>query len=227
MGKDYKFLVYRSFSKKERPELNHKERNVFYGWTEHKSILKAFLSQRNKNKYKVYKVSDEDIEKFYSEDVTYNETKIDCIKTKSSKTHEEYVLFITGVELQESEIKIQQIFRDLSSIKDLPGNYNYLDMILHLDSYYFDALYYIGYRPPEIDAIYDSADPRADFSTYYDVEESIEMAYGEYFSYGYGEEYKDLMLNKSTLVGASVLDDVATKIIYSLESFIMVLKDNL
>ena len=53
------------------------------------------------------------------------------------------------------------------------------------------------------------------------------MAYGEYFSYGYGEEYKDLMLNKSTLVGASVLDDVATKIIYSLESFIMVLKDNL
>ena len=145
MGKDYKFLVYRSFSKKERPELNNRERNVFYGWTEHKSILKAFLSQRNKNKYKVYKVSDEDIEKFYSEDVSYNETKIDFIKTKSSKTHEEYVLFITGVELQESEIKIQQIFRDLSSIKDLPGNYNYLDMILHLDSYYFDALYYLKF----------------------------------------------------------------------------------
>ncbi len=217
---DFKYLIFRTFSKEERPNVS--ERSVFFAWSIDKNVVKAFLSQRDKKKYKVMKIKNEVIRKEFSEDLIFKETELDFIKLRSVKSGEEITFFTTGDELRETEIKIQRKFHNASSLENLKGNYNYLEMIMHLDKFYFDALDFLGYRPPELDSLYPSADERDNFSNLYDIEESIEMAYGEYYSHR-SEFYEYHLLP----LGTNVVDDVASKIIYSLESFIMILKNDL
>ena len=222
MDEGLKYLIYRIYSAKERPEMN--ERSVFYGWTSSKKVAKVFLKQRDKNKYQVIKMNDDEIIQNipYSDEIITIESMIDFVKLRSAKTHEEIYFFTTLREMKQTEIDIQRMFHDMSSIANIKGNGNYLNMIFNLDEYYLSALFYIGYRPPELDILFPSADERDNFSTMYDVEESIEDAYD-----GMIEHPPETSERYQSIPGLMTINDVASKIIYSIESFIKVLKNDL
>lgn len=215
MADEQKFLVFRVYSKKEREDPN--TRSLFYGWSDSKSVLKCFFDQRDKKKYRVVKVDDDDIAKNFDEDVIDDSTKIDFVKLKSATTLEEVCLFMTKNELIEAEIRIQRLFEDLSSLE----NKKYINMILNLKPKYAEALYYLGYRPPEIDIMFPSADDMDNYSNESETEYLLTTAYEELImrdNYG-GYAHK--------VLGPDVLSDPFRRMIYSVESFIKVLRDDM
>ena len=146
---------------------------------------------------------------------------INFIRLKSVNNDGDFDIFMTASEMQEAEIKIQRYFRDICSISLIPGNDDYLSIIINLDNYYADALNFIGYRPPEISAMYPSADYRDDPGEIIGIEELIDEAYsGSIISPS--EDY----IHPTTLPGLSVLTDIASRTYYSVESFIKVLRDD-
>ena len=52
---DSKYLVFRIYSEKERSDKS--AQSIYYGWSTHKSVIKAFFQQRSHKKYKAIKVS--------------------------------------------------------------------------------------------------------------------------------------------------------------------------
>lgn len=215
-----KYLVYRVYSKKERPDMI--DRSRFYGWTNSKNTLKAFIMQRNKKKYKVVKLDDDEIAETFSEEIDDVDAMIDFIKLRSAKTHEEVPLFMTLNEMRETEKKIQRMFLDKASFENINGNGNYLELFMNLDPYYADALYFIGFRPREVDIMFPSADYHDDYSSIESIEEKIDNAYDSL--YGFPEES---LKKQTSIVGLSVIEDIANKIYYSIESFVKVLKDDM
>lgn len=218
---DGKYLVYRVYTKEERPDID--ERFVLYGWSTNKSIVKAFCKQRNKNKYHVIKMSNDDIIRTFSEEIDDTDAMIDFIKLKSAKTHEVIYLFMTLNEMRETEKKIQKMFLDQASLERIPGNGNYLELFLNLDDYYADALFFLGYRPREVDIMFPSADPRDDYASIDRISEQIDQAYDGLF--GYPQE--ELRREADKVIGLSTIEDVANKICYSIESFIKVMRDDM
>ena len=76
--KEY-YLVFRVYSKDERPSL--KERSHVYGWTSNKKILKAFLKQRDEKKYAVRKLqADEFMNRLHQYNDETDDLMIDFIK---------------------------------------------------------------------------------------------------------------------------------------------------
>jgi len=215
------YIVYRVYSKEERTsEYDVKAR--FYGWSLNKNVIKAFTSQRSKSKYKVIKTYIEfDNMQFDGIDLD-SDNMIDFIKLRSAKTHEEFHLFMTANEMKEAEIRIQVYFRDLCYISDINGKCDYVKMFLSLKDHYRDALDYIGYRPPELSAMFDSADYRDDPGDIMGITELIEEAYSG-SSISPSESYD----RNNNPPGLSVLSDIAIRILYSVESFVKVLRDDL
>lgn len=216
------YLVYRVYSKKEQPD--HDIGPVLYGWTFNKNIIKAFLSQRSEGKYYVEKMRG-DIQELV--DGEYNDldtnNMINFVKLKSVENQNEHVyLFMTANEMQEAEKRIQRHFRDMCSISEIKGHGDYLEMFLHIEDYFADALDFIGYRPPEISMMCPAADYRDDPGEIMGITELIEQAY----SGGSIAPY-EMYENKPELPGLSMLTDVASKILYSVESFIKVLREDL
>lgn len=214
-----KYIVYRVYSKKERPRAD--ERLSYYGWSESKSVIKAFLQQRSPNKYKVYKINKEDITPSM-DDINDSYNMIDYIKLKSALTQEEFSLFMTMGEMKECEKRIQRMFIDQCALSNIEGNGNYLEMFMNLDEYYADALFYIGFRPEEIDIMFPSSDYHDDYSNFTKIEEAIDDAYvGAYL---HPEETYD---KNKFIPGLYAMDDVSKMLYYSLESFIKVLIDDM
>lgn len=218
---DGKYLVYRVYTKEERPD--REDRNVLYGWSTNKSIIKAFQKQRSKDKYRVIKMSRDDIVRTFSEEIDDTDAMIDFIKLKSAKTHEVIYLFMTLKEMRETEKKIQQLFLNQASLERIPGDGNYLELFMNLDDYYGDALFFIGYRPKEVDILFSSADPRDDYASINRVSDQIDQAYDEL--YGFPQE--ELRRPTDNVIGLSVIEDVANKICYSIESFIKVMREDM
>lgn len=218
---DGKYLVYRVYTKEERPD--REDRNVLYGWSTNKSIIKAFQKQRSKDKYRVIKMSRDDIVRTFSEEIDDTDAMIDFIKLKSAKTHEVIYLFMTLNEMRETEKKIQKMFLDQASLERIPGNGNYLELFMNLDDYYADALFFIGYRPREVDILFPSADPRDDYASVDRIEQQIDQAYDGL--YGFPQE--ELRRSTDSVVGLSIIEDVANKICYSVESFIKVMREDM
>lgn len=223
MGEQKIFIVYRIYNKKERDESNVKSR--FYGWSSNKNVIKAFLSQRTEGKYKYVKYyEDEESDELIQIDGYEVDTNnmINFVRLRSVTSGEYVNLFMTADEMQEAEKRIQRHFRNLCSIGNIQGKGDYLSMILSIDEYYGDALDFIGYRPPEISAMYPSADYRDDPGEIMGIDELIEEAYsGSIMS-----PLEDYM-HDAKLPGLSTLTDVATKILYSVESFVKVLREDL
>lgn len=221
--KDEKIYVIHRIYNKDEIRYNNSSKSRIYGWSNNKNIIKAFISQRNKNKYyveKMYGSSEEILDGYYND--LDNENMINYIKLKSVNSDQEFYLFMTAVEMQEAEINIQKYFRDLCCISDIEGRGNYLEMFMNIDRYYSDALDFIGYRPPEISAMYQSMDPTDDPGDIIGITELIENAYsGSCIS-----PYED-MRNSCKPLGLLMFTDVASKILYSIESFIKVLRDEL
>lgn len=180
MSKWNKYLVYRKYSQEER--YDPAERLVFYGWSDSKDVVMAFLKQRTLSKYKVRKFHpDGDIRDYVGDD-----SYIDRVNLKSAKSGESIILFITKRELDESEKKIDRMFRNLSSVQSAGDRIiEVLTLFVNLTEYYMSALDFLGFNPPELESLFPSA--TLDFVT----------------------------------------TDVSKKIIYSLESFIRVLRDDM
>lgn len=216
-----KYLVYRVYSKEERPDIE--DRHILYGWSTSKSIIKAFRKQRNKDKYRVIKMTNDDIIRTFSEEIDDTDAMIDFIKLKSAKTHEVVYLFMTLNEMRETEKKIQKMFLNQASLDSIPGDGNYLELFMNLDDYYADALFFIGYRPREVDILFPSADPRDDYASVDRIEQQIDQAYEEL--YGFPQE--ELRRTTDNVIGLSNIEDVANKICYSVESFIKVMREDM
>lgn len=209
--KEY-YMVYRMYSNKERPGV--KENSHIYGWTNNKNILKGFFKQRDERKYLVVKMRMVEIEELVCSH-SYEGTgdyMIDYTKLKSSKTQEEFSLFMTVNEMREVERGVQRIFEDLSALDKINADdiLSYVNMVLNLDQKYYDALFYLGYRPKEIEGLFDSDMCICDKVPW----EGMPC-----------EEFYQPRVVNDTPGGA--LKDVATKIIYSIESFIKVMRKDL
>lgn len=215
-----KYLVYRIYTKEERPDIE--ERSVLYGWSKSKSIVKAFNKQRNPSKYRIIKMSDNDIIRMYSETLEDQDNMIDFIKVRSAKTHEELYLFMTRNEMRETEKNIQKMFMSQASFDDVKDLKIYISMLLNFQNYYGDALYFIGYRPAEVDILFESADWHDSYCNIDKVEEEIDNAYD-----GICEIPQEVYGKVDGILGLSVIEDVANKIYYSVESFIKVMKDDM
>lgn len=211
------YMIYRRYSKKERPDTPKNGRSIFYGWTQSKSVAKAFISQRDKNKYNIYKINSEEIGDLYSENYSDTAKEIDYIKLTSAATGDEIMFLTTAEEENSAEKKIQSYFKDLCRLVDKDnGNTTLLNMYLNLKDKYQDMLEYVGFNPPEVNYLFDASDPDDD------IDDIIDSAYEGYSEYPC-EEYK----HQSYLPGATMLPEVSQKILYSVESFIKVLKEDL
>ena len=208
-------MVYRVYDNKERPD--EKRNSHIYGWTCSKKVLKAFIHQRGEKKYLVKKMTMEELtNRLHNHD--YDATgryAIDFIKLKSVKNGEEFKLFMTANEMKQVEREVQRIFEDLSDLDRIdPDNISrYVNMVANLNEKFYDALFYLGYRPKEIEAAFDS--PLGDMCT--NPYDGIECE----------EYYQSNSCNDEGRRQLTAYDDVSNKIIYSIESFIKVMRKDL
>lgn len=240
MSKVTKYIVYRIFTKKERP--NNAERAVIYGWSDNKYVIQAFMGQRNNSKYKWFKVkipdvSDDNYEftgmytcEFKDEKkiliptdyIDDPEYMIDYVNLKSAKSGETIKLFTTLKEEKEAEKNIQIYYHSLCSLSEIPGNGDYLGMYRSLDPRYRRALEYIGYIPKEFDIMYDSCDPVDEYNTLNKTIDEINEAYD-----GAAVHPPETASRMLSPMGLMMISTDADKVLYSLENFIMAMRDNL
>lgn len=209
------FLVYRVYGPDEDRPVHVKDGQYhLYGWTTSKKVLKAFLQQRNKNKYIVKETDLEEIAEAYSSNDLKEEKMIDIAEFTSSQSGERIKFFSTQDELDYASNKIRSMFDDISSVTWILENTStkrdiefFVHLINSLKPKYADALHYIGYRPKEIEDLFDSAD------SIYDGDSPRDW---------FEDPKKDDMYS-----GADGEYDVSKYIIYSMESVIKVLREDL
>lgn len=218
-NEDVVYAVFRVYSRKERND--PKERQVFYGWSNSKQVIKVFMKQRSPDKYRVVKLhgDDRDNYSFHPEEDELD-SMIDFVKLKSAANHEEVLFFSTLRELREAEIKIQERFHEMCSIPDE----RLLTLYQHIDPYYLEALEVLGFRPKEIDMMYDTSDPRDNYNTLELVKDEIDNAYYGVTEMSY-EEYRSA--TSGTVPGLSAISQIGDKILYSFENFVTALRDDL
>lgn len=205
------YLVYRTSDDR------HGGVEDFYGWTNSKTILNAFLKQRNKSKYITEKITiDADLSGAYSKkglvDTKYLELDkdlmIDILPIKSCQSGDIVKLFTTNDEKIRITNDIDAMFDELRSF-DRMNTDNIKSMV---DTYsaikdkYTDALVKIGYQPMEVEYMYDSVEDIKNYVNY---------------GLGYSDNEDDDILNHSHNY------TIYKSIVYSLESVIKVLKDEL
>ena len=188
----------------------------FYGWTSDKDVLKAFLKQRKKKKY-TYKSIKEHTSSLN------DDNRIDYIKLRSTKTLETTILFLTLNEMREVECNIQRLARETCSLANITSDGEklclYINAIVNLKDKYAKALDMIGYQPPEIETLFDSV--HESITDDPSLEEHLEVIYK------YREDNPSYRKTRDTPPGAAAFCDVCKKILYSLESFVKVMKDDL
>jgi hypothetical protein len=182
------------------------------------------MKQRDKKKYFIKLISEEEM-KLEKNRLTLvsliDDNMINCLHLKSVSSKEDYKLFLTYNEMCEYEKRIQRLFYDLSSLSKIEFKHkdrellHFVNIFTSLQDNYLEALYLLGYRPYEVDSLYDSA-----------VEE---INNNEYLDCIY-DEYSDNDIEIRTtdkLPGYLASNDIWIKIIYSLEGFIKVMKEEL
>ena len=97
-----------------------------------------------------------------------------------------------------------------------------LELYINLDDYYLDALQYLGFKPPEMDILFDSAEYRESTDAIYSIDALIDSAYDALFDVPH-----EVYVHEGKIPGLSVLESVDTKILYSLESFMKVMKEDM
>lgn len=222
MKEKYKYLVYRAYSRKERPYVSSNDRLVLYGWTANKNVLDAFFEQRDKKKYRVKKTTDEEIKEVLNTEMS-PDMMIDFIDLKSASTGEIVKFFMTQMELISTEKNIQHYFQDLSRLVDRDnGKKKLLELYLNLDEYYIDALQYLGFNPPELSDLFDSVDYLDSPSGFMDIDGLIDGAYESICDVPHEYEY-----HQGIIPSIPMMENVNNKILYSVESFIRVLRDDM
>lgn len=217
---DKRYLIYRVYTRKERADPN--DRVILYGWTSDKNVLKAFLAQRNEKKYTYERIDQEEIGTYFDENVDDTDIRIDIIWVKSAASGEDFPIFTTMDELNNAEKDIQKYFRKLASFENIEGDGEYVQMVIHLDEYFASALFYLGYRPQDIDFMCDSCSEEDSFSGLAAAEREIDWAYS-----GAMECPQEVYHPQKKPLGLNTLSDISSKIVYSLENIIKAMRDNL
>lgn len=213
------YIVFRIYP--EEPNRDH-----IYGWTESKKIAWAFMKQRSRDKYKIVKMSSDQIAKMFSESIMESSNQLDYFKIRSAKTGDEVAFFTTMEEMNEAETKIQRYFRELPKlIEHADGREEVVHLFIRLKKKFADALDFIGFRPPEVEVLYDRDDWIGDDGegSIEGICDVIEQAYADKTI----EEYRNGHDCDKHPLSTSVISDVYPKLIISLESFIMILKEEM
>lgn len=219
---EYKYLVYRVYSRKERPYASSADRLVLYGWTASKNVINAFFEQRTKKKYKVKKTTDDEILEVLKEDLDPDKM-IDFIDLRCAATGENVKFFMTKTELIDTEKMIQHYFQDMCRLVEKDhGKKKLLELYINLDDYYLDAIQYLGFKPPEMDDLFDSVEYLDSPSSYLDIDGLIDGAYESVYDVPREFDY-----HQGIIPGLSMMENVNNKILYSVESFVKVLRDEM
>lgn len=182
------------------------EHDEVYGWTHSKDILKIFLKQRNKN-YKWKKLE------YSSIDELDNDNRINYVILPSAKMNKEIKLFITLRELYDLAIYIHNLFSAECSFENYENPDGVVDIFLLLKEKYLKALKLIGFEPIEVKIRCHEYPCTED-----DFVECLDQAY----------QYIDFISDGLTfdhMIPYSI--NGFHQYIYSLETFIMVLRDKL
>lgn len=216
-------MVFRVYTKKERPQTDAKDRSIFYGWTNSKKVIKAFLSQRDPKKYRVVKMDKEEINDYFSEDRCDYENMIDTLVLHSASDNERVILFTTKNECQQAEYAIQRMFYEASSIISHNDN-RLIELYLNLKDNYRESLEIIGFYPPEVEAMFSPEEYFRSGTGLDEIETEIDDAYSGVLEFPREE---DVGRTPQGPLGLSTLVKTYSKLLYSLESFIKVLKEDL
>ena len=216
------YLVYRQYSSKE--QRFHSDPFVFYGWTQSKDVIKAFKSQRSEDKYMITKTDSTELGELLGSNASPpEETMIDYVPLKMASTKEVVNFFTTHNEMQNIEKWIQRLFRESSKLVDRDnGKTRLLELYLNLDEWYKGALEFLGFIPPELEAIFDSVDFHENSESEYELERRITDAYDGYLDWPQEDQVHD-----TRIPGLQNMPHIHNKIIYSLESFVKAAKDDL
>lgn len=211
MAHSTRYAVFRYYSPKEAPTIDYRDRVVFYGWTDHKSVMKAFLAQRNSKKYIVKRMDRDEVENMVEHgdhmELDDPEHRIDIIQLPSKNLEAKIDIFMTEYEMKEVEKDIQSRMRSYASVDaydkyTLEDMYTLVNMFVNLEEPYQDILYYLGFRPIELDMLDESEDG-------YTIMDQIDA--------GYANRRHCTFTNPR---GVSHLQDDYTKTLYSMENFI-------
>ena len=197
------------------------KKNIPFAWTYDKTILKLFLEQRNEN-YKAVRSNRDEIQRIFNRNGNESERMIDFIILKSVSTGIEFKLFTTADELRTTEKLIQRLVNNKATLFNITNSIEkiekYVKILVNLTDNFYNALYLIGFRPPEVLALF-----RPDEHQMFEIDDAIDASYeggwlppNEYNSYWNGE-------NRKKFYSTNVLSDLYTKFLYSLEAFIKVL----
>jgi hypothetical protein len=208
MSDSYKYyIVYR---------MDPNGRGTAYGWTFDKKILKTFIAQRSKKKYKAVRSSFEEITELFSEQVDGTGMyTIDWLELPSKKTGETVRLFLTNNERIATEKAIKKMLRDMSALDRIHGDRieDYVEMMVNLREKYFSTLEFIGFQPKELEAMYDS------------IEENMTIGFNHETGAYYDMSPEEFYHSNNVSSGAS--NPIFDKVLWSLEAFVRVMKDDL
>lgn len=141
---------------------------VEFGWTPSKSMMKAFMMQRDKEKYRVFRANEYKLARDFGENQRDYADELKLIRVKSVRGRDEYAIITTENELIEAKAHLLDDLRDLAALSRTNDEFDpmLLGAFLCLYEQYHDALEYLGFHPKEVDATY-----QADYSSIYSEQE--------------------------------------------------------
>lgn len=211
MKEQERYLVFRVPTYEEQ----HRDRAIphLWGWTVSKAVIRVFKRQRDQSKYSIVVMDNEKVAREFSENELSQDMMIDYVELGDTTTGEMIPFFTTKVELQEAEVKIQRLITEFSSFERLNEDPTpYVNIMMNLNQYYQDLLEFIGYCPREMKDLFPSDDEDS-------IEDSI------YDAYSNSDYIRENELHN--VPGSHTIEKLSNRVIYSLQSFVMVLKDDL
>lgn len=180
----------------------------YYGWSNSKAIINAFMQQRNPKKYIVDKEiipGNIEIEKYDC----LAEFMIDTLRLKSSNDGQKYTIFMTKEEMMYIENSIRELQSSYYNFNNDPDSSSLMQMIFNLDEEYLQCLEFIGYRPLENSYLFDEINEAYDYQLIHPS--SID----------------DVDVDRYSLPGERNISDKSKLLMYSLENVIRILGDKL
>ena len=194
----------------------------FYGWTLYKKAVKTFLQQRKRSKYFATTSTYDELKQMEQKletDISYY--MLDTISLLSQSGHH-VILLTTKRELLYFEKDLMLRLKDYASMDNVDHGYDidvYVNMYIHLLDSFQNSLQIIGYYPNELDEMLgmEEDDARAYLDSVYDDISSLDY-----------HTKLDMVLAKRPLSsGLHSQYRLLSKIIYSAEAFIKILKDRM
>lgn len=196
-------------------------RQEFYGWSFYRKAIKTFLKQRKKSKYVVKVGKYRDLESMEGVlDASASLYMLDTISLLSQSGHD-MVLLTTKRELNLFEKDLALRLKDYCSMDKVDhGNdiHVYVTMYELLLDEYQTPLQTIGYYPHELEEMYGSEED--------DTRAYLDAVYDDISSLDYDTKLS-MMLAKSPLRNRYFSSGLISKIIYSAEAFIKIMRDRM